>query len=380
MKLKDIAKKINKAYASDNIVLLADAVPEYKRLKFRSLGVSYPSFGGLPLGRSVTISGVNHSGKTTLAVLALAEYQRQFPDKICVFVDVEHTADLKFLSKSTGLDLSKLYYVNTDTLGGEAILDLIVELQQSEDIGAIVLDSIPALISSKKMDTEIEKNLGMSGHMAIPLQTFLNKMTPLVAKHENLLILINQVREKITPSGAIIYTEPGGSTVGFVPSVKIRCGRRTYIKGDKDDLSDGKDADGFKLHFVFTKNKTAQISRGGGFVSFSYEKGLDIIRDTLDIATNFGFIDRAGAYYTLINPQTAEVLVNEEGKPLKFQGKAKITEYLEQNPDFADKYIQMLTDAINGNKSTEVNLLDGEILSEILEEEKQVEESIKKGS
>lgn len=378
MKLLDIAKKLNKAYGTDKLIIQADLVPEYQRLSFRSLGFTYPTFGGLPLGRIVTFAGVNHSGKTLASFVAISEYQRQFPDKVCVFVDVEHTADLNFLSHQSEVDLSKLYYVNTDTLGGEDILDLVVNLQQSEDIGLIVIDSMPALVSTKNMEADIEQNTGMAGHMAIPIQRFLNKMSPLVAKQNNLLILINQVREKTTPNGAIIYHEPGGSAMGFVPSMKVRFGRRTYIKGDNDNSNDGEDADGFKLSFVITKSKTSSIQRGGGFISFSYKNGLDIVRDTIEIASKFGFMDKVGSYYTLINPATAEVLVDKEGNPLKFHGKQKIRDYLSEHKEFAKSYIEILTQAIVGADKPTKRLLDEATLQAILEEEASVEAQNKK--
>lgn len=372
MKLKDIAKKINKAYGVDHMVVTADIVPEYVRIPSRSLGFSYPLYGGIPLGRIITFSGKEHSGKTTAAFAMIADYQRAYPDRVCVFVDAEHSADLAFQSKMNGIDLEKLYYVNTDTLGGEQVLDLIVELQQSEDIGMIVLDSVPALVSMKKMDSDIEKNLGLSGHMAMPIQTFLGKMQGLVSAKQNVLLMINQVRESSTPTGAVLYKEPGGSAIGYVPSIKVRFGTRTFVKGDNVEARDGEAADGFRLKFVITKNKTADIRRGGGFMTYNYETGLDYVRDALEIAMSFGFIHRPNNMtYILVDPTTGEFLSDTEGKELKFVGKQKLFDYLKENPEFTDNYIKLLIDAIS-NADSKDGLLDEDALAEIIAEENAV--------
>lgn len=375
-KLKDIAKKINKAYGVDHMVVTADVVPQYERLSTGSLGFDFVFKGaggiGIPYGRIITFSGQAHSGKTLGSFVSLAAYQKANPDKVCVFVDAEHAADLDFLARMTGVDLEKLYYVNTDTLGGEQVLDLIVELQQSDDIGMIVLDSIPALVSMKKMDTEIEKNLGLSGHMAMPIQTFLGKMQGMVASKGNILLLINQVRTSTTPTGAIVYREIGGSAMEYVPSIKIRFGTRTFVKGDNVEVRDGQDADGIRLKFVITKNKTGDVRRGGGFITFNYDTGVDRVRDTLEIAMSFGFIHRPNNMtYILVDPATGEVLTDAEGNELKFVGKQKVFDFFKANPEFTEKYIKVLTDFISGGE-VKGSLLDQDTLEEIIAEENSV--------
>jgi recombination protein RecA len=126
--LKDIAKKLNREYKMDDLITVSDIKPNYERLACGALGMDYPLFGGLPLGRICVYSGLQHSGKTTAACCELAAYQRKFPDKVCVFVDVEHSLDLKFQANMNGVDLEKLYYVDPHGLSGEQICDLIVEL------------------------------------------------------------------------------------------------------------------------------------------------------------------------------------------------------------------------------------------------------------
>lgn len=244
------AKKLNKEYKNDNLAVIADVVPHYERLSTGAIGLDFPLFGGLPLGRTVVFAGLEHSGKSTGACVALAAFQRKFPDKMCIYVDVEHSLDLEFQSAMTGLDQTKLLYVNPENMGGEQILDYILSMQDEDDIGMIVLDSIPALVSNRDYDTEVGEDKGMSASMAKPLAKFIKKINDQLSAKKNILILINQVREAgKTFTGANIYTEPCGHAPKYYSSVRVRFGTRTFTNGDKVDLSDGENADGFRLTF-----------------------------------------------------------------------------------------------------------------------------------
>ena len=364
-----LAKKLNKEYSSDSLALVAEAVPSYKRFACGDLGMDFPLYGGLPYGRICTYAGKEHSGKTTAACVEMAAYQRENPDKICVFVDVEHSLDKEFQAAMTGLDLSKLVYVSPESLSGEQILDMIIEFQKEDDIGMIVLDSIPALISGKEMENDIEKDLGKSGNMARPLHRFTKEMADLVSAKKNIFIFVNQVRVTGTTfTGAAIYGEPGGDAPKYYSSVKVRFGNRKFTNGDKVDLADGENADGFRLQFAITKNKTASTQRGGGFLTFRYDKGLDINFDNIEVALKYGFIKKPNNQtYVLINLGTGEPLLDEEGKELKFVGKAKLKDYLDSNPEFLKTYLQMLNDHISKTGTTYGNLLDEMTMNSIKE-------------
>ena len=94
LNLSDIAKKLNREYNNNNLIIKSNIVPSYKRLASGMMGMDYPLYGGLPYGRLMVYAGLEHSGKTTAACAELAAYQRENPDKICIYVDVEHTLDL----------------------------------------------------------------------------------------------------------------------------------------------------------------------------------------------------------------------------------------------------------------------------------------------
>lgn len=373
MGVLDKAKKLNKEFNDATLSVKADINPVYKRMPTGAFGLDYPLYGGIPYGRIITIAGLFHSGKTTAACLALAAYQRENPDKTCVFVDVEHSLDRPFQARMTGLDLTKLLYVNPKTLTGEQILDYILELQKEDDIGMIVIDSLPALLPAASLENDMEKDPGMRGTIAKSLHRFLATMSNLVNNSGNILVLINQVRiSGYTFTGAPIYSEPTGQSSQYYSSIKVRFGTRTFIKGDKVDASDGEGASGFRLKFAITKNKCGSVARGGGFLSFNYETGFMWLDDMLEIASKFGFIQKSGSYCTLINLETGEPYVDEDGKPLKDYLK-NLKEYIKTHIGFQKTYIDMLNKHISGEEMSYGNILDARDQAEINIQEDSVE-------
>ncbi len=374
----DIAKKLNKEFKDTNLALAANLVPEYKRLSTGAFGFDYPLFGGMPYGRIIKVSGLQHSGKTTGACLLLKAYQVQNPDKKCVYVDIEHSLDLKFQSKINGIDLENLIYINPSAgMPGETILDLILELQQADDIGMIVLDSVPALVPKIVIESSMEEDKGMRATMAKKMYPFLSVMGGLVQEKNNIFLLINQVRESSTPNGLTIYKEPGGKALEYYASVCIRFGSRTFTLGDNMDAckkEDGLGADGFRLKYKITKNKTAPQNRAGGWITYRYKTGVDKVHDLLEIAFKFDFIERVNQQkYQLINLNTGEVYCDENGEPLR-DNKDPLTEYIYSHPAFMEEYLDMITKYVSGESFEDKALLSAEELKEITEQDAAVTE------
>lgn len=370
----DLAKKLNRAYKDDKLAIRADVTPTYERMQTGAFGLDYPLYGGLPLGRIHTFAGLQHSGKTSAACMAVSAYQRQFPDRPCIYVDMEHSLDLKFQSRMTGMQLNKMIYFSPTSLTGEQVLDEILNFQKEDDIGLIVIDSIPAILPAESLEKDMTKDPGMRGTIAKALHRFLIAMGSLVSEKNNMLILINQVRiAGKTFTGANIYSEPGGDAPNYYSSVKVRFGTRTFIKGDKVDSTDGEGAEGFRLKFSITKNKCGPIARGGGFLSFNYDTGFRWLEDMLEIAYKFDFIQRINQQtYQLVDLETGEIYKDESGKDLIGRRK-DLEDYILTNIPFQTKYIAMLNKAISGSDRCYGNILDERDRAEINAQEESIE-------
>ncbi len=380
----EIAKKLNKEYKTDKLAVVANIKPTYERLSTGALGLDYPLFGGLPLGRICVFSGLQHSGKSTAACAVLAAYQRRFPQQTCVYVDVEHSLDLKFQAAMCGIDTSKLLYIDPIGLSGEQICDLIIELQKGEDTGLIVLDSLPAMVPAAVLENDMTKDAGMRGTMAKKLYPFLAVMQSEITEKNNMLICINQVRDDgKTFTGIQKWKEPCGGAPQFYSSVSVRFGTRKFTKEDDMDAcgaSNGEGADGFRLQFKIMKNKTAPCNRGGGFMTFRYATGMDWVHDLLEIAIGFGFIPRLNnVTYQLVDPSSGEILFDDEGRELKGK-KADLIEYIKTNIAFQAKYLGMLNQAITNEEASYGSLLDERAAAEIDAQERAVSDEAKAAS
>lgn len=372
--IADFARKLNKEYDNNNLIIKSNIVPSYKRLPTGMMGMDYPLYGGIPYGRIMVFAGQEHSGKSTAACLALAAYQRENPDKVCVYVDVEHSLDLQFQALMNGIDLDRLYYFNPEVMSGEQVLAAILEMEKTvDDIGMIVLDSIPALVPGNVLENDFEKDMGMRGSIAKSLHKFCTEITGLLSQKQNILLMINQVRIAGTAyNGAPIYKEPGGDAPKFYASVKVRFGTRTFVRGDKVDCSDGEGASGFRLKFKITKNKTASCNRGGGFITYDYETGADQIHDLIEIALAFDFIKRLNNIkYALVNLETGETLTDPETGELLENKKAYLIDYLMTHETFTQWYVNMLRKHISA--SNDRSLLDKESMAEIEAEDRAIE-------
>lgn len=375
----DIAKSLNKSYKNNNLTMLGDVLPEYKRLKSSNLGITYPTYGGIPLNSIVTFSGVSASGKSLMAYAVMADYQREYPDRMCIAVDIENTlgAQLPFFVKMTGLDTSKLTVIRPNGFSAEQIAEMIRELLlESDDVGMIVVDSLSAMVSADDLENGIEKDSGMRASIAKTLGKFFRIVNPIIAEKETTMICINHVRESKARNGAVIYSEPGGHAVSFYPNMRLRFGKLTYVQNDKYDLAKGDDATGFQLKYTIVKSKVSPKDRGGGKITFDNETGMDYMLDNLNIAIDFGFIDRPNLQtYIPINLETGEYYVDEENRTdenteyLKFRGRAACIEYFKTHDKFAKEYFDMLSNYMSNMKKN-ISLLDEEDVEAIEAEEK----------
>lgn len=355
---------------------LSNIIGTVRRLSFGSVSANYATFGGVPYQKLIVSSGVEHSGKTLGACQLMAQYQQENPGKVCVYVDAENTllGQKEFICKMTGLSTEegKFLRCGVDGMSAEQIFDFIEELQLKPWIGMIVLDSAPMLIPQEVLDSSSTVDKGMRASIAKALGVFIRKMTTLTARVGNILLVINQVRIEKLHNGAIRYNEPCGYALNYYPSFKMRFGTRKFINAKGEEISDSKatEAVGFRISFSTTKSRVGATNRGGGYITYLYDSGMDYLGDLVATATTFGYITAGGAWITLTDPLSGEVLTTKGGEPLKFNGKQKLITFLKEHPEFAEKYTERLEQAMSNNGN--ISLLADEDLSVILEQEQQV--------
>ena len=374
--LKDIIKQINKTCKEWDILSSGNFSKNLKKLSLRSLGFDYPFKGGLPYGQITTISGVEHSGKSTIAAIAMGEYQQENPDKICVYVDAENTllTQADYFQTISKISYDEDHFVRYDCTGrsAEEIFQDLIAMQASDEIGMIVIDSARALISQADLDNDFTKDNGQRASIAKAMGKFLKQMMMYLPKRNNILLILNQV-DVIKDMFSTTYNEPCGYALKYFPSVKVRCGTRTFTQGTKTDISAGKatDAcDGMQFHFAIVKSRIGSFTKTGGMITVRFNEGVDTAFDLITVAQAAQLISSPdGKAQILTNFETGEVLVDiDTGTEMKFTGEKAMKNYLTAHPNFVKRYSDLIIDHISKTKAS-LNLLDDAILKEIYEQE-----------
>ena len=281
-----------------------DVVPSGSILLDEALGV-----GGYPRGRIIEMYGPESSGKTTLALHAIAEAQKL--GGIAAFVDAEHALDPVY-AKNLGVNIDELWVSQPDT--GEQALEITENLVRSGAVDIIVVDSVAALTPQK----EIEGDMGDSvmGLQARLMSQALRKLTAIVNKSKCIIVFINQIRMKIGVMFGNPETTTGGNALKFYSSVRLEIRRIESIDGKGEE-----DAVGNRVRVKVVKNKVAPPFRKVE-LDIYFGKGISATASLLDSAVKHGIIDKRGAWYT-------------RGEEKIGQGKENAISFLAQNPDYA---------------------------------------------
>ncbi|HAC31019.1 MAG TPA: recombinase RecA [Treponema sp.] len=281
-----------------------EVIPSGSILLDEALGV-----GGYPRGRIIEMYGPESSGKTTLALHAIAEAQKL--GGIAAFVDAEHALDPVY-AKNLGVNIDELWVSQPDT--GEQALEITESLVRSGAVDIIVVDSVAALTPQK----EIEGDMGdaMVGLQARLMSQALRKLTAIVSKSKCTIVFINQIRMKIGVMFGNPETTTGGNALKFYSSVRLEIRRIESIDGKGEE-----DAVGNRVRVKVVKNKVAPPFRKVE-LDIYFGKGISATASLLDSAVKHGIIDKRGAWYT-------------RGEEKVGQGKENAINFLEQNPDYA---------------------------------------------
>jgi recombination protein RecA len=280
-----------------------DVVPSGSILLDEALGV-----GGYPRGRVIEIYGPESSGKTTLALHAIAEAQKK--GGIAAFIDAEHALDPVY-AKNLGVNIDELWVSQPDS--GEQALDITESLVRSGAVDIIVIDSVAALTPQ----AEIEGDMGDAhvGLQARLMSQALRKLTGTLSKSKTILIFINQIRMKIGVMFGNPETTTGGNALKFYASVRLEVRKiETIEKGEEEAV-------GNKVRVKVVKNKVAPPFRKVE-LELMFGKGISWSGSLLDAAVKYDVIDKKGAWYTW-------------GEEKVGQGRDNARLYLEQNPEIA---------------------------------------------
>lgn len=289
LKALEVARlQIEKQFGQGSIMKLGthasaagiDVVPSGSILLDEALGI-----GGYPRGRIIEMYGPESSGKTTLALHAVAEAQKL--GGIAAFIDAEHALDPAY-AKNLGVDIDSLWVSQPDN--GEQALEITDQLVRSGAIDIIVIDSVAALTPQK----EIEGEMGDSvmGLQARLMSQALRKLTAIVGKSNCIVIFINQIRMKIGVMFGNPETTTGGNALKFYSTIRMDIRRIESIDGKGDE-----DAVGNRVRVKIVKNKVAPPFRKVE-LDIMFGKGISAIASLLDAAVKHGLIDKRGAWFT----------------------------------------------------------------------------------
>ncbi len=282
--------------------------------------------GGLPRGRMVEVYGPESSGKTTVALHAVAEAQKL--GGIAAFVDAEHALDPVY-AKKLGVNLDELYVSQPDT--GEQALDIVDSLVRSSAVDIIVVDSVAALTPK----AEIEGDMGDShvGLQARLMSQALRKLTAIVNKSKTCVVFINQLREKVGVMFGSPEVTPGGKALKFYASIRIDV-RKTDILKDADGEA------GNRTRAKVVKNKLAPPFRQAEF-DIMYGEGVSQEGCLIDLGVQYDIIKKSGAWFSYNGERVAN-------------GKEKMRQFLKDNPELSKEIETAIRNAAKGMPAEEI--------------------------
>jgi recombination protein RecA len=322
--LQAAMSKIEKDYGKGSIMRMGEEkIENVEVIPTGSIGLNAAlGVGGYPKGRIIEIYGPESSGKTTLAIHAIAECQRT--GGIAAFIDAEHAFD-RFYAANLGVDIDNLYISQPDN--GEQALEIADQLIRSSAIDIIVIDSVAALTPKK----EIEGDMGDSavGLQARLMSQALRKLTSTISKTNTTCIFINQLREKIGVMFGNPETTTGGNALKFYASVRIDVRKSSPIK-------DGDNVLGNLTRAKVVKNKVAPPFRKAEF-EIIFGEGISKVGEIVDLATEYNIIKKSGSWFSYGDAKLA-------------QGRDAVKALLKDNPELCEELEAKIMEALAETK------------------------------
>ncbi len=311
--------KIDKAYGKGTIMKMGDNVVEnIPVISTGSLSLDMAlGVGGFPRGRVIEIYGPESSGKTTLAIHAIAEAQKK--GGIAAFIDAEHAFD-RFYAEKLGVDIENLLISQPDN--GEQALEIADQLIRSSAIDIIIIDSVAALTPKAEIEGEMgDSRMGLQARL---MSQALRKLTSSINKTNTCCVFINQLREKIGVMFGNPETTTGGNALKFYASLRLDIRRVSQIK-------DGEDVVGNHTRVKVVKNKVAPPFRKAEF-DIMYGEGISIVGEILDLGVDLEIIKKSGSWFSY-------------GETKLGQGREAVKKVIGDNPELMEELKQKIIDA-----------------------------------
>ncbi|MCK5692418.1 MAG: recombinase RecA [Bacteroidales bacterium] len=316
--------KIEKGYGKGTIMKLGDnAIEDIQVIPSGSLGVDLAlGVGGYPRGRVVEIYGPESSGKTTLAIHAIAEAQKA--GGIAAFIDAEHAFD-RFYAKKLGVDIENLYISQPDN--GEQALEIADHLIRSGALDIVVIDSVAALTPKAEIEGEMgESKMGLQARL---MSQALRKLTANINRTNTSIFFINQLREKIGVMFGNPETTTGGNALKFYASVRIDIRRIGQLK-------EGEEIQGNRTRVKVVKNKLAPPFRKAEF-DIIYGQGISKTGEIIDMGVDLDILKKSGSWFSY-------------GETRLGQGRDAVRNLLRDNPELSEEIEQKIRVAIKGTE------------------------------
>lgn len=378
---------INKKQKDWNCPELMDAshVDKGGKLPFSSPLLNWATYGGIPRNRITEFFGAPGGGKSSTSVdicknahnifveefntkleeyskkssdsksakLAYEELQEQGPKKV-LYIDLEHSFDMHW-AKTLGVNTDIIEIMQPPDIPAEEVLQAVIDLVETGEVGLVVLDSLPSLVPK----TELDKNLGERTVAALAglLTIFCRKVIPLLTRYETTLIFINQIRDNM--ENPYVVKTPGGNAPKFFASLRIQyqIGKPIDFLGNELPVSAENPA-GYVINARIAKQKSAPYDRKMASYYLMANSGIRVDMDYAQLALKrYGLILKSGGWFSFVNPDTGELLEIDD-KPVKVNGMAKVYEYLQDNLPYFNAlrdYIDRQINATSEGTSDDIN-------------------------
>ena len=316
--LDEALRKIEKQFGKGSVMKLGeDAERKIDTIPSGSLALDVAlGIGGYPRGRIIEIYGPESSGKTTVALHAIAEAQRKGGQ--AAFIDAEHALDPKY-ARALGVNIDELLLSQPDT--GEQALEIAEALVRSGAIDVLVIDSVAALVPSAEIEGEMgDAHVGLQARL---MSQALRKLSGAINKSKTIAIFINQIREKVGVMFGNPETTPGGRALKFYSSVRLEVRRAETLK-------QGTDMVGNKTRIKVVKNKVAPPFKQA-MVDIMYGEGISRVGEILDMGAELDIVEKSGAWYSYKEERLG-------------QGRENAKKFLDENEDLAEEIHHAIRD------------------------------------